>query len=271
MKRRLAVAGLFALAAAACTGYCGDTSIRIGVESESPPPLSIAAASDLRYALEELTTAFTAAHPDVSTVVSYGSSGNFYAQLTNGAPIDLFLSADIEYPRRLGSGGIADADSLFSYADGRLALWVEASSPLDVERLGMSALTAESVTHVSIANPDHAPYGRAAEVAMRSAGVLDQVRPKLVLGENISQTLQFVQSGAAEIGVVALSLAVAPQLRGSGRYWVVPVEMHPRLEQGGVITHAARNRRAADAFRVFMLGEQARAILRRYGFGTPQQ
>jgi molybdate transport system substrate-binding protein len=263
-----AVVVLLALASAACQTYCLDTSVGIGVEEHPVAALAIAAAADLRYALDELMTGFKAGHPDVSITVSYGSSGNFYAQLANGAPFDLFLSADVEYPRRLVEAGIAEPDSVFHYAAGRLAVWVPASSPIDVARLGMLSLTADSVAHVAIANPEHAPYGRAAEAAMRSAGVLEQVRPKLVFGENISQTLQFIQSGAADAGVVAVSLAVAPQVSGSGRYWIVPADAHPRIEQAGAIMRAAKNRSAAESFRAFMLGAEARAILQRYGFDT---
>jgi molybdate transport system substrate-binding protein len=253
------IAALFGPAAASCQGP----------SSASPASVSVAAASDLRYALDELTVVFTKSHPELSTSVSYGSSGNFYAQLANGAPFDLFLSADVEYPRRLAADGRADPASVFTYAAGRLAIWVRASSSIDVERLGMASLTADSVKHVAIANPEHAPYGRAAEAAMRSAGIFERVRPKLVLGENISQTLQFAQSGAADAGVIALSLARAPQVSASGRFWVVPAGAHPRIEQGGAIMRGAKNEAGARELRAFMLGDEARAILQRYGFDTP--
>jgi molybdate transport system substrate-binding protein len=250
--------------------YCFDVAVPIGTERGPSAALAIAAASDLRYALDELTAVFGKSHPDVATSVSYGSSGNFYAQLVNGAPFDLFLSADVAYPRQLADRGVALPESLFSYARGRIAVWVKSSSRLDVEALGLKTVIADPVEHVAIANPEHAPYGRAAEAAMRSAGVLEQVRPKLVLGENISQTLQFVQSGAAGAGIVALSLALAPPVAPTGRYWLIPSDLHPPIEQGGAIMRSAKNPPAAQAFRDFLLGPEAQAVLTRYGFALPK-
>jgi molybdate transport system substrate-binding protein len=228
--------------------------------------LSIAAAADLRFALDELTAAFRRAHPEIAVSVSYGSSGTFFAQLVNGAPFDLFLSADVSYPRQLAARGLTIPGSEFTYAVGRIVVWVPASSPIDVARLGMRALDAPGVTHVSIANPEHAPYGRAAEAAMRSAGVYEAVRPKLVFGENVSQALQFVQSGSAEIGIVALSLAVSPAVAGSGTFWEVPLESYPRIEQGGTILRWSANPEAARLFRSLILADTGRAVLKRYGF-----
>jgi molybdate transport system substrate-binding protein len=236
----------------------------------SAPPLSIAAASDLRYVLDDLVVLFREAHPGTEVATSYGSSGNFFAQLLNNAPFDLFLSADVAYPRQLIERGIARPESLFTYADGRLVVWVPASSSLDVVALGLKALTDPSVTRIAIANPEHAPYGRAAEAALRSTGLLSEVKPKLILGDNVSQTLQFVQSGAAQAGIVALSLAVAPAVAPSGRYWLVPSDAHPRLEQGGVIMRVAARADAAQAFRTFMQGDQARKALARDGFARSE-
>jgi molybdate transport system substrate-binding protein len=231
--------------------------------------VSVAAASDLRYALDEVVIAFQAVHPDTEVTIAYGSSGSFHAQLVNGAPFDLFLSADIDYARQLGAAGVARADSLFTYAEGRLAVWVRSSSWLDLDALGLRALAEEGVRRVAIANPAHAPYGRAAEAALRSAGVYDAVKPKLVLGDNVSQALQFVESGAADVGVVALSLAAAPPLASTGRYVVVPATAHPRIEQGGVIM-AAANGEGASRLRLFLLSQDGRAVLDRYGFAPPR-
>jgi molybdate transport system substrate-binding protein len=231
--------------------------------------LTVAAAADLRFALDELAAQFRAAHPKVDLAITYGSSGNFFAQIQNGAPFDVFLSADIDYPRRLAAAGLAARDSLFQYAVGRIVVWVPAASPLDPAALGIRTLEAPSVRHIAIANPQHAPYGRAAEAALRSLGVYDRVLPKLVLGENIAQTFQFVESGAAEVGIVALSLALAPAARGHGRYWDVPQEAYPRIEQGGVILSRAPAGLAAQ-FRAFLLSEPARRILQQYGFAVPE-
>jgi len=227
-----------------------------------PRKLTIAAAADLNFALEEVSREFRAAHPEVDLAIAYGSSGNFYAQIRNQAPFDIFLSADVEYPRKLVEEGIGVRDSLFVYAVGRIVVWVPASSPLDPA----TALRAASVRHVAIANPRHAPYGRAAEAALRSLGVYDSVERKLVLGENIAQTLEFVQSGAADVGIVALSLALAPPVRAQGRYWEVPLEAYPKMEQGGVIL---KDSKAAREFRSFLLGAGGRRILKEYGFSLP--
>jgi len=227
-----------------------------------PRALIVAAAADLNFALDEVCTAFRAAHPDVNPQVSYGSSGNFFSQIRNGAPFDLFLSADVEYPRKLAQEGHGAADSIFLYGVGRIAVWVPARSALDPA----TALEAPSVVHIAIANPQHAPYGRAAEAAMLSMGIWDKLQPKLVLGENIAQTLQFVESGAADVGIVALSLATAPKTRGQGRYWEIPLDRYPKIEQGGIIL---KDSPAARAFRDFLLSATGRDILKRYGFFLP--
>jgi molybdate transport system substrate-binding protein len=224
--------------------------------------VTIAAAADLQFALEEISREFHVVHPDVDLHMAYGSSGNFYAQIRNQAPFDVFLSADVEYPRKLVQEGIGAGNSLFVYAVGRIVVWVPAASPLDPA----TALRAATVRHVAIANPRHAPYGRAAEAALRSLGVYDSVEGRLVLGENIAQTLQFVQSGAADVGIVALSLALAPPVRAQGRYWEVPLEAYPKIEQGGVIL---RDSKAAREFRSFLLDAGGRRILKEYGFSLP--
>lgn len=254
-------------ALAACGGAERDGSADPSVRR--PAALAIAAASDLRYALDEVVAAFRAAHAEIGVSVSYGSSGNFFAQLVNGAPFDLFLSADVDYPRRLAEQGLTLPDTEFTYGHGRIAVWVASRSPIDIAARGLDAVLDERIAHVAIANPEHAPYGRAAEEALRRAGHLERVKPKLVLGENISQTLQFVQSGAADVGVVALSLALAPPVAAAGRYALVPADAHAPLEQGGVIMRAAARPDAARSFRAFMTGTEGRAILARYGFAVP--
>jgi molybdate transport system substrate-binding protein len=231
--------------------------------------LSVAAAADLQFALDDLSRQFRAAHPQADVKIVYGSSGNFDSQIRAGAPFDVFLSADIDYPRKLAQAGFAAPDSLFAYATGRIAIWVPAQSPLDPARLQMRTLEAPSVRHIAIANPSHAPYGRAAEAALRSLGVYDRVAGKLVLGENIAQTLQFVQSGAADAGIVALSLALAPAVRGQGRYWEIPLDAYPRIEQGGAILNRAKDSGLAREFRAFLTGNAARAVLKDYGFSPP--
>lgn len=233
-----------------------------------PQKLTVAAAADLRFALDELAPLFRAAHPSVDLAITYGSSGNFFAQIQNGAPFDVFLSADVDYPRRLIAAGLASKDSLFLYGVGRIVVWVPAGSPLD-PALGIHVLESASVRHIAIANPQHAPYGRAAEAALRSLGVYDRVSPNLVLGENIGQAFEFVESGAAEVGIVALSLALAPAARSHGRYWEVPETAYPKIEQGGVIL-ARAPAGPANQFRAFLLSADGRRILKQYGFSVPQ-
>ncbi len=232
-------------------------------------PLQVAAAADLKFALEEIATAYRAKASGRDLKISYGSSGSFFAQISNGAPFDLYLSADISYPRKLIEAGAALKGSEFLYAIGRLVVWVPNASKLDLKKLGMKALRDKSIQRIAIANPAHAPYGKAAEAAMRSLGVYDAVKDKLVLGENVTQAAQFVETGNADLGVLPLSLALAPPLRDEGRYWQVPAHAFPRMEQGGVLIGASKNLQAAKAFAEFVTGPDGRAILTRYGFELP--
>lgn len=229
----------------------------------------MAAAADLKFALEEVAAAYRKAHPDVAISVTYGSSGNFFAQIQNGAPFDVFLSADVDYARRLAQDGLTIGPP-FPYATGRLALCVPASSTLPIETDGLKALIAPSVRKIAIANPRHAPYGRAAEEAMKRAGILDAVRERLVLGENVAQAAQFVQSGAADAGLVALSLALSPAMSSATRCQALSPDAHAPLVQGGVILRGARDPDAARTLRDFLLEPEGRAILARFGFAPPE-
>jgi molybdate transport system substrate-binding protein len=225
-----------------------------------------AAAADLRFAMDEIVEAFRREHPARGVQVTYGSSGNFYAQLSNHAPFDIFFSADVDYPRRLIREGVAIADSEFVYGIGRLVVWVPRTSPIQIEMLGIQSLVSPLVHKIAIANPRHAPYGRAAEAAMKSLGVYDRVKDRIVLGDSVMQAAQFVESGGAEVGIISNSLARAPQLQEKGRAWEVPIGAYPRREQGGVILSWAHDRSAAEALREFVLSGSGRAILRRHGF-----
>jgi molybdate transport system substrate-binding protein len=230
--------------------------------------IRIAAAADLNVALGALVERFRASH-DVDVTVSYGSSGTFYAQLLNEAPFDMFFSADLDYPRQLAARGLTLEDGEFSYAVGRLVVWTPSSSSIDVEHRGLRALADPAVAHVAIANPEHAPYGRAAVAALRAAGVYDQVQPKLVYGENVAQALQFAGSGAADAGIVALSLALTPSLKDRARWMEIPIDMYPRMVQGGTILKWASDAGAARALRAFVTGADGRAILGQHGFSLP--
>jgi molybdate transport system substrate-binding protein len=248
----------------------GACSILLTV-SVRPSDLAIAAAADLQFAFDELTTEFRARHPAVTIRITYGSSGNFYAQLRNRAPFDLYFSADAEYPRRLAEAGLALDDHVFLYAIGRIVVWAPNASAIDLEEFGIRALLEPSVRRIAIANPRHAPYGVAAVAALKSLGVHDQVESRLVLGENVAQAAQFVQSGAADLGILALALAIAPKMRDAGRHWEIPLDAYPRMDQGGIILKRTANPDAALAFRDFVLGDHGRAVLTRYGFFLPDE
>ena len=229
--------------------------------------LYIAAASDLIYCLDELNAAFKLANPDATLKVSTGSSGVFFAQIQNGAPYEIYMSADLAYPRKLVAAAHADGKTLVNYAVGRIALWT-IDAQLDLSS-GLQALKNPRIKHLAIANPAHAPYGQAAQAALQHAGLWEAMQPKLVMGENISQTAQFVQTGNAEAGIVAYSLLKAPKLAGVGRYALIPLAYFPAMEQGAVVTTKGATNPLAKKYIAFLASRQARAIFDRYGFLQP--
>lgn len=229
--------------------------------------LKVAAASDLAFVLPEIVAAFEK-QSGATVKVSFGSSGNFTAQIQNGAPFDVFMAADIGYPRTLIAAGLADAESLYMYGVGRVVVWAPEGSRLNFERGGMRPLLDSQVKRIAIANPQHAPYGRAAVAALTHYGIYAKVKKKLVLGENIAQAAQFVQSGNAEAGIVALSLVLAPAMREKGTHWLIPEDSHPALEQGAVVLKSSAEQKLAKAFVEFLSLPAAQAQFRRYGFET---
>jgi len=233
-------------------------------EARAADEISIAAASDLQFVMKEIAARYEK-QTGTAVKLSFGSSGNFFAQIQNGAPFDLFFSADADYPRKLEAAGQAESGTFYQYATGRIVLWVPNGSPIKLDQ-GMKALLDPAIKKIAIANPAHAPYGRAAEAAMKSAGVYDQIAGKLVLGENISQTAQFVQSGNAEIGVLALSLALADSLKDKGRFFVVPGELYPPLHQAAVVLSASQKKPQARKFMEYLKSPEILALLKQYGF-----
>jgi molybdate transport system substrate-binding protein len=229
--------------------------------------IRVAAAADLQFALDELDAQYEK-QTGKKIDVSYGSSGNFFAQIQNGAPFDLLLSADIEYPRKLEAAGLAEPGTLYEYAVGRIVIWMPADARPDLAKLGWKALLEPGVERIAIANPEHSPYGRAAVAALRSAGVYEQVRRRLVYGENIAQAAQFVASGSAQAGILALSLAVSPPMR-AGKRWEIPADMYPPIEQGAIILKSAKDKEGARAFLAFLKSDGGRKILESYGFSLP--
>ena len=229
--------------------------------------ITIAAASDLNFAFREIVAEYektTGNH----VRLSLGSSGNFYAQIQNGAPFDLYFSADIAYPRKLEEAGLTVPGSLYQYAVGRIVMWTGTGSHLDFSK-GLEILREPTIRKIAIANPKHAPYGRAAVAAMEHAQVYDRVKDKLVLGENISQATQFVESGAADVGIIALSLALAPPMQAAGHYWEIPAEAYPPIEQGAVMLMGGKNQKSAKAFLSFIQGAEGQTMMKRYGFVVP--
>jgi len=225
--------------------------------------LNIAAAADMQFALEEAVVVFKQTHPEVAVATIYGSSGKFAEQIRSGAPYDLFFSADIRYPRELHRAGYA-ASPVQAYALGRIVLW-SASEPLNQ----LSDLADARFKRVAIANPQHAPYGQRAAEALQAAGVWDKIESKLVYGDNVAQTAQFVDSGNAQAGIIALSLALSPALSKRGHYVLIADNLHQKLEQGFILTtHAAQNKLAYQ-FAQFMASAEARALLKRHGFALP--
>jgi molybdate transport system substrate-binding protein len=228
----------------------------------------VAAAADLQSAMPEIAKAFETQTGTTIDVV-YGSSGNFYAQIQNGAPLDVFFSADNEYPRKLEESGFTEPHSSTIYGIGKIVLWMPANAKCNPERDGWQCLQDSSVKKIAIANPAHAPYGRAAVAALQKAGIYDAVKAKLVLGENISQAAQFVQSGNAEAGIIANSLTVSPAMQG-GKKWIVPAELYPRIEQTVVVLKSAKGKPSAQEFVKFVTQGPGREILVKCGFAPPR-
>jgi len=250
--------------------------VALGALTESQD-LKIAAASDLTQVMQKLAPAFEK-QSGVHVTASLGSSGNFFAQIQNGAPFDVFLSADKSYPKRLKQAGQAEPGSLTHYARGRLVIWTSNSSGIglrfnDNKVLSddLQVLTSSQVRKIAIANPEHAPYGRAAVAALRHYGIYDQVKDKLVLGENISQTAQFAQSGNADVAFIALSVAMSAPMENSGRWLLVPPESCPPIEQTAVIVRSSKNRQQAQRFLDFLTSVEGQTILRAAGFEAPQK
>ncbi len=227
--------------------------------------LTIAAAADLTFAMNEIVASFRKANPADTVDVIYGSSGKFFVQIQQGAPFDLLFSADIAYLRKIVESGLA-ASAVKPYAFGRSVLW---SAILDATKMTIASLTDPCIVRIAIANPKHAPYGKRAKEALQASGVWEKVEPKLVYGENISQTAKYVETGNAQVGIIALSLALSPTLASEGGYWLIPEKLHEPLEQGFVITKRAAGNVLARRLADYMESAPARAVMIKYGFALP--
>jgi molybdate transport system substrate-binding protein len=230
--------------------------------------LSVASAANLKVAIEAIEAAFEAEVPGLDVAVTLGASGAFFAQIRSGAPFDLFLSADREYPRRVIEARLAAPGGDVVYAIGTLVAWTPRGSTLDLARRGVAALAGPEVKKLAIANPAVAPFGRAAEAALRSAGILDAVKDRLVLGQSVAQAAQFATTGAADAALIPRSLTFAAELAG-GHAFELPQSSYPRQEQSAVVLAAASEPELARAFLSFVTGPKGRAILARYGYALP--
>jgi molybdate transport system substrate-binding protein len=244
-------------------------SLSLSVPVCAADEITVAAAADLTFAFKDIAVNFQRRTGD-SVKLSFGSSGNFFSEIENGAPYDVFFSADIDYATKLQSAGLTEPGTLYEYAIGKIVLWVPNGSKFDVN-LGLRVLTDPAIRKIAIANPEHAPYGRAAVAAMRRAGIYDQVKDRIVMGENISQTAQFVQSGNADIGIIALSIALAPTMKEKGKYFEIASTDYPAIEQAAVILKSSQKKALARKFISFLRTPETIELMRRYGFAVPNQ
>lgn len=229
--------------------------------------LSIAAAANLVYVLDALNAAFRGKNQSVSINVALGASGSLVAQIRHGAPYDVFLSADRTYPQSLIDSGDADAKSLMTFAHGELVLW---TNKPDLKLSTLDAVLRDpAVKKIAIANPQTAPYGRAAKQVLEHLGAWTTVQPRIVFGENIAQTAQFVETGNADIGFVALSLLMAPQMKSRGSQLRVSADWYDPLAQAAVLTRRGVNNDAARQYLAFLASDEARAILQKFGYSAP--
>src|SRR5713101_2678956 len=212
--------------------------------------ITVAAASDLTFVFKEVGARFQKETGN-TIKLSFGSSGNFFSQIKNGAPFDMFFSADVSFPKKLEAAGLTEPGSIYEYATGKLVIWVPSKSKLDINQ-GLKVLLDRSIGKIAIAEPVHAPYGAAAVAAMQHEGIYDQVKDKLVKGDNILQTAQFVESGNADVGLIALSLALAPPMKSSGRYFEIPPSDYPPIIQAAVILKSARDKDTSEKFLKFL-------------------
>ena len=264
MTRYLSAFVLVTALASVLAGGIGEVTL----PAQGRGALTVAAASDLQTALPVLTAAFER-KTGIKTSLTFGSSGSFVAQIQNGAPFDVFFSADVEYPRHLAAGGHVEPGTVYEYATGRLVLWTRSDSRVDVAR-GLQILGDSRVRRIAIANPAVAPYGRAAAAALRSARVYDAVQAKLVFAENVSQAAQLAESGNADVALIGHALALDQRLKSVGRFEEIPAHAHPPIVQAAAIVAASKHKTEARALIDFMKSAEARTLLQSFGFEVPR-
>jgi len=229
--------------------------------------VNIAAAANLRYVLEDIKTVYVKQNPKAKVTITFGSSGTLVQQIMNGASFDLFMAADNEFPLKLKDKGMTTGP-MSTYAFGKLALY---STTLDVEHKGLGVLKDPSVHKIAVANPETAPYGNRAIDLLKKQGLYEQLKSKIVIGENISQAAQFAFTGNAEIGFVALSLALAPEMAGKGNYYIVPQKLYEPVEQTCILIKTPVLNTEAGKFKKFVLSPATKAIWEKYGYSVPEK
>lgn len=241
-------------------------ALMLAINLVSAQKVVVAAAADLRYAMDEVVVAYKKLNPKSDIKVTYGSSGNAYQQIISGAPYDIYFSADIKYTQRLTEQGLT-ATKPKLYAIGFIVLW---SHEIDVSK-GMSSLNNPKLKKLAIANPDHAPYGKRAQECLQHYKLYDKLKEKIILGENIAQTAQFAQTGNAEIGILALSLVLSPAMKNQGKYFLIDSKSYSPLEQAYVIIKKPTINAETFKFARFVASPEARGILKSYGFKLPEE
>ncbi|WP_459557826.1 molybdate ABC transporter substrate-binding protein [Lacunimicrobium album] len=254
------------------TGGCAKTEpLTPKADTPATKRLRIAAAADLRFVLPAVKVAFEKSHAGTTLDLTFGASGTLLAQIENGAPFDIFLSADEQYAQKLIDAGKAVSEKPFPYARGHLVMWVPNSSKLELTEPGLKVLEDPSIQHVSLANPQHAPYGQAAIAALRYYQLEEALQEKLVFGENVAQAAQYVQSGAAQVGLIAKSLAMSEEMMKTGWFVDVPLDAYPPLIQAGVIIKSKGDIEIAGEFEAYLTSAEARAELAKFGFASPEE
>jgi molybdate transport system substrate-binding protein len=229
--------------------------------------ITVAAAADLQFVMQDVSARFEKETGKKLKLI-YGSSGNFFQQLQNGAPFDMFFSANLDYAKRLDAAGLVEPGTFYEYAAGKIVVWVPNDSKLDITS-GLQSLLNPSIKKIAIANPEHAPYGQAAVSALKKENIYDKVSGKFVLGENISQAATFVVSGSADVGIVALSLALSPNMKDKGRYQQIPADSYPPIEQACVVLKSSHQKETAQAFLNFIKTAAVADLFRSDGFALP--
>ncbi len=231
--------------------------------------LTVAAAADLQPALRQIAAAYEE-QSGLRLRLVFGSSGGLTTQIENGAPYDVFLSADTSYPNRLVAENLAVRDSMTVYAAGKLVLWAHQNPRLDIRALGWRALATPEIHRIAIANPKFAPYGKAAVTALSRLNLYEAMQTELVLGENVAEAAQFVISGNAQVAILPLSLARTPEMMRLGQYVELPADSYGPIQQAGVVLRKSKNQKAAESFLEYLKSKAAEGVLQRWGFALPE-